>query len=320
MPNIEFYPTVPTSEDETADTIRQMRDSGSFVPLRHLDEIMGILSNKRIETILQGMGYPAPINIAQFHNEEDGSPYSAWRIDYRERSFVLKKAKGQELQSYRQWFSEAVCYAPRLCAADDEYLVMEYVSGCDLMHCTRDKLILALNSLIAMQDGHWTAPSRNIPISRLNRREFLDHPRLKAAYDAYLQAFASMPSTLCHDDLLPFNVLVTPERAVFIDWEAAGILPYPTSLARLIAHAEEKEGAFFYMKNADRAFAADYYYEHLAAPKGITRPEFDRALSLCLFYEYCEWVYVGNKYGETDNERFRKYYSMALDQAAELGY
>lgn len=41
---------------------------------------------------------------------------------------------------------------------------------------------------------------------------------------------------LCHDDLLPFNVLVSEDRAVLIDWEFAGILPSPASFARLIAH------------------------------------------------------------------------------------
>ena len=139
---------------------------------------------------------------------------------------------------------------------------------------------------------------------------------MERVYDAYLEAYVSMPGSLCHDDLLPFNVLVNDDRAVLIDWEYAGILPYATSLARLIAHCEEDENAFFFMKNVDKAFAIDYYFEHLAFPMGISREVFDRHLQLCLFYDYCEWVYVGNRYGNTDSQRFRDYLLKAKAFAA----
>ena len=75
-----------------------------------------------------------------------------------------------------------------------------------------------------------------------------------------------------------------------IDWEYAGILPYPTSLARLIAHGEEDESAFFFMTQKDKDYAIDYYYEHLLKEKGIGYNAYRKTLDYFLLYEYCEWI------------------------------
>lgn len=249
-------------------------------------------------------------------------------MDFRNETCVLKKAKGNEAVIYRSFLSQCD-YAPKLCACAQidgaEYLLMEYIPGHDLKKANREDLVLALEALIAMQSKHWmhADPTNSYEKgldSRNNRRGFLLEPHLEQAYDAYLAEFATMPRTLCHDDLLPFNVIISRNRAVLIDWEVAGILPYSTSLARLIAHGEEDETAFFYLNQEDRAFAIDYYYDNLVQKKGISRQTFDRSLALCLFYEYCEWVYVGNKYDDRENKRFRAYWRKAIQQAKTLGF
>lgn len=300
--------------------IRSMRDNGSFVPLRHLDEVLDTIQRKKIDDILRQMGLPIPNQVKQFRNHEDGEAYRVWKVDYPNGSYVLKKMKGRESELYQSWLAEPVKYAPSVFGMEEDYVLMEYIPGHDLMHCDREDLTLVLDSLIEMQESHWTCASDEIPESRINRGNYLCDASLEAAYDAYLKAFCRMPRTLCHDDLLPFNVMVNGDRAVFIDWEAAGFLPYPTSLARLIAHGEEVENAFFYMKNQDKSYAIEYFYEHFVIKMGIDRRDFDRDLQLCLFYEYCEWIFVGNKYGNTDNERFRKYSSLARDLAEKLGF
>lgn len=86
---------------------------------------------------------------------------------------------------------------------------------------------------------------------RQKRGKYLNDTELEQAYERFLRIYQEIPRTLCHDDLLPFNVICTKECAVLIDWEYAGILPYPTSLARLIAHGEEDESAFFFMTQKD---------------------------------------------------------------------
>lgn len=282
---------------------------------------------EHIQKILSLMNYPAPLSIHRFHSDEDGSPYGVWRIDYPDSTLVLKEAKAWELEIYRAFFREKTSCAPQLIASaaydGQDYLLLEYIPGEDLRKCSREKLIHALDSLIAMQSAHWQdnrmenvgrGYEKSLP-GRQNRREYLKDSALEAAYDAFLRAYASVPRTLCHDDLLPFNVLDTGSRAVFIDWEVGGILPYPVSLARLIAHGEEDPDAFFYMTDADRSFALDYYFDRLIRHKGILRPEYDKTMALFLFYEFCEWVYLGNKYDDAGRVRFQVYLTKAKEVA-----
>ena len=255
-------------EGETCDVMYADRDcilslltSGKFVPFVWLDALLDIGS---VHDILGRMGYPQPESVTRFHNAEDGEAYNVWRVDYPERTLVLKAAKGEEAEIYRKWFTEPVGYAPRLYEAQDGYLLMEYVPGNDLRRACREDLRLAVKSLIAMGQVHW-GEHAEIPPSRRNRREYLCDPRL--------------------------------ERA---------------SLARLSAHGEADENAFFYLKDTDRSVVINHFYYDFVGRKGISRDDFNLHLALCLLHEYCEWVYVGNKYGDTQSERFQKYREKAL--------
>lgn len=279
-----------------------------------------------IECILRQLGFDSkPYSVISFISAEDGSPYPVWRIDYPDGSFVLKKAKGREIQNYQSYLFEDVSYAPRFYGTTesegDQYLLLEYIQGTDLTRCNRKDLTAVLDSLVAMQSQFWGREmSADALDSRLNRRQYLGNQRLERAYDAFLEDCKQIPSTLCHDDLLPFNVIVSDKRCVFIDWEVGGILPYPTSMARLIAHTEESEDAFFFMTESDRTFAIDYYFEKLVKGRGVAYDTYCRSLDLSLFYEYCEWVYVGNKYQQPNTQRYQKYLDLAIKQAEKLGY
>ena len=151
-----------------------------------------------------------------------------------------------------------------------------------------------------------------------NRGKYLNDAALEQAYAEYLRLYSSVPRTLCHDDLLPFNVLCANGHATIIDWEYAAILPYPTSLARLIAHGEEDESAFFYMTQADKDYAIEYYFEHLLKENGIDYNDYRRTLDYFLLYEYCEWIMLGVKCNETGSERFQKYYAKAKEHIKTL--
>ena len=89
-------------------------------------------------------------------------------------------------------------------------------------------------------------------------------------------------------------------------------MPYPTSLVRLIAHGEEDPAAFFCMTADDKSFAVDYY-EHLIKGKGISYADYRRTLDYFLLYEYCEWIMLGIKYGDTSSESCQKYLAKALE-------
>lgn len=268
--------------------------------------------------------------ITQLQHEEDGELYQVWGIDTDNARYILKEAKENESRIYESILSALYESTPVLyqviTVEHKTYLLMEYVEGENLCKCTRSKLILALDALISLQQKTWESQDyeqckdlfdRSL-LQRENREKYLNDPLLEEAYEKFMAIYKTVPKALCHDDLLPFNVIASDKKAYLIDWEIGGILPYPTSFARLIAHAEDDPNAFFHITQTDKSFAIDYYYDNLLREKGITYSEWLDTLEYFLFYEYCEWVLVGNKYDATDGEYYKKYLPKALEQAAKI--
>lgn len=269
--------------------------------------------------------------IQQLKHPEDDEPYQVWSIHTDRGSYILKEAKEYEAEIYQSILSQldensTPAIYQTIASEENTYLLMEYIQGEDLCKCNRAKLTLALDALISLQRKTWENQTfanvgysfeKSLP-SRQRRGEYLKDSILEEAYGKFLKVYQSVPRALCHDDLLPFNIIASENRAVLIDWEYGGILPYPTSFARLIAHGEETENALFYMTQEDKNFAIDYYYEHLLKDKGISYSDWRNTLEYFLFFEYCEWVFVGNKYGDTDNAFYQKYLPIARQQANKL--
>ena len=244
--------------------------------------------------------------------------------------FILKRAKDHEAEIYRTFLSPAKSYAPRLWASaergGDTFLLLEYVEGENLQRATMRKLAAAVNSLRTMQDEYWGSSPSTVGLSfetsfasLKKRRQYLLSPLLERHFDEFLSLYEALPRTLCHADLLPFNLIVcrNEERAVLLDWEAGGILPYPESLARLIAHGRT-HGELFRMTPRQRACAAEMYYARFASRHGISHREFSRALSYFVFAETCEWVFLGNKHGRGDCPYYEPYFRAALRMARIL--
>lgn len=283
--------------------------------------------------ILKKLGFdPESITVNAFRNEEDGEEYSVWKIVSGTDTFVLKEAKGYELKIYEKILSHADSSFPRLISytedAGKDYLLLEYVKGEPLLVCDRQKLTLALDALISIQKAYWEKSefdgigqsTEKALVQRKRRGEFLCDAELEHFYGIYLELFSSkqIPKTLCHDDLLPFNILVSKNEAAVIDWETAGMLPYPTSLSRFLAHTEDRKSVFFYMSADDYEFAIRYYYENLVKEHGISYGEYRSVLDYFIFYEYTEWIMLGNRYEDADTERFERYYKLAKDFVRKL--
>ena len=285
---------------------------------------------KELCGILDRLGYPGirAEQISPFLCDEDGSEYAVWLVDTDARKCVLKRAKGNELAIYRAFFSERKPYVPAFLGAceqnGDAYFLTEYCPGGDLCRCDREKLVKALDALILMQDEFWqredlygAANAYEAALKSIEHRgRFLGSPLLDAAFQAFREQYAKTPRTLCHDDLLPINLLVG-DRAVLIDWEYGGMLPYPASFARLIAHGRERDDAYFYLTRADRDFAIEYYYENLVKKHGICYAEYRRTLMCFLFFEYCEWVMLGNEYDSRGDARYGESLTLA-EEAAKM--
>lgn len=267
---------------------------------------------------------------SRLRHEDDGEFYDVWQITSGQEHFILKQTKDMEWDVYNTFFRKRPSYAPELLGStvvkEDHYLLLEYISGGNLQRCTRPELTAALESMIEMQAAYWentalagAGYTYSLSLTdREKRGEYLNHPLLQRVYQKFLSFYATAPRTLCHDDCLPFNVLMHGGRAVFIDWEYGGILPYPVMLARLIAHGGSDPADLFYLLPEDREFAISYYYQNLIQKKGIPPQVYRQTLDYFLFYEYCEWVFVGNRYGATDSAYYQKYLPIALDMAERL--
>ena len=265
------------------------------------------------------------LDTAAFRSEEDDNEYQVWKLTANCASLVLKKTNRREQETYLGFFSDGGP-APKVHGYYEDWVLMEYISGHTLSRCCRDDLILALDALIDSQRKYWNRNDLThigfgfdqcYP-NRVKRLVYMED--LKDCYHAYLEAFQTVPRTLCNDDLLPFNIVIRGDRAVFLDWEFGGILPYPCALARMIAYGEEDENALFYMKREDQIFAVEYYYEHLIRDMGISYDEYIRSMKLFFFKEYSEWIYCAGLSGDRSGEYYQKYAPLARKLAAELGY
>lgn len=283
-----------------------------------------------ISAILTALNFPPQISATVFKSPEDSSEYSAWKIDTPTAAYALKKSSQEEIAVYQTFLTSTKYGAPHLHKTlehnGDHYILIDYIDGTDLCHCNRPALTAVLDSLIYIQDKYWErrdliSVGHGYEDSLRGRRErgnHLGNPALEHAYAEFFRLYSLTPCTFCHDDLLPFNVLISSEKAVLIDWEYAGILPYPISLARLIAHGEEDPASLFHMTADDKSFAVDYYFEHLIKSKGISYADYRRTLDYFLLYEYCEWIMLGIKYGDTSSERYQKYLAKALEHIKTL--
>lgn len=268
--------------------------------------------------------------ITPYLSVEDGSEYAVWLISDGDAKYVLKRAKAREIEVYSGFFRNGILGAPHFYESvifeGDDYFLMECVDGKDLCRADRKSITKALDALISLQEAFWNNTScadcghsfEKSLKGRIDRGNYLDDPILEGYYSRFLETYKRVPRTLCHDDLLPFNVLVGDDKACLIDWEYGGILPYPVSIARLIAHGEENEEALFYMSNEDKSFAIDYYFDHLIKEKGIDYKEYRQTVDLFLLYEYCEWIMLGNKYEDGNRQMLEKYKKIACEHIKKM--
>ena len=270
------------------------------------------------------------ISLSPFLSLEDGAPYAVWAVATDRNQYVLKRAGTREAGVYPHYLAAVGEAVPKLLDCftfeGNNYLLLEYVAGTPLSRMDKESLTKALNALIRIQSVYWgktevagcgTSFAESL-LSRKKRSEYLGDATIEAGYVAFLSAYETLPRTLTHDDLLPFNILIDEGRAVLLDWEHAGILPYPTSLARLLAHGSTDADAFFYLTEEDKAYAIAYYYNQLVARHGISYADYRRAMDLSLLYEYCEWIMLYHRYPDADPVRYEVYRKKALEHLAKM--
>ncbi len=236
---------------------------------------------------------------------EGGGYYDVWRLEDAGRAWILKRVTAEAAAFYRAAGPPAALAS---CRGETgyygkTYLLLDCFPGRELTGGTRAELTCALDALVSLQSEYWeraAIPGEAFDTLRkraARRRACLHDGTLERAFDVFLSLYDSLPRTLVHEDLLPFNVLTDGTRAVLIDWECGGCGPYPLPLARLLAHTSPDPAADFPMSEEDREYAAARYYDTLLRGRGIPWEEYRRALTAFFFFEHTEWIYVHEKYG-----------------------
>ena len=258
--------------------------------------------------------------------ETKGFYKNIYKIVCKDKTYVLKKAKEDELSCYSSLNNSSV-HLPYFYGSyhfyGKDYFLIKYVDGHNAMKMSRNDLIRILDAIIDIQDLYWNSSlsfgttKEKMLQSRMNRLNYLPD-ELKKPYEKYIECFKNIPVTFSHEDLLPFNVLLSDKQVHFIDLEVGGILPYPTMLARLIAHTSSKKDAMFYCAKEDYDFAIEYYYENCAKKHGINKEEYIKTMNLFIFNELIEWIYVYKKYGYKPNDFYNNYYQRAIENLKEI--
>ena len=256
-------------------------------------------------------------NIIRIKSVEDNAEYNVWKIETLNKNLLLKETKSNEYEIYKEFLSVLDLAVPKIYSQmnykDKHYILTEFIEGTDLCKSNRTNLIKVLDSLIYITNVYWNNNIKdNIGYtykksleSRIDRGKYLPAD-IKIYYDKFIECYNSTTKTFCHDDLLPFNVIVN-DSAYLIDWEHAGILPYPTPLVRLIAHGKDDPKYIFYMTDEDKNFAIEYFYKHCIKYHNVNYDEYIKTINLFLVYEYSEWIMLGNKYENTNTERYNYY-------------
>jgi hypothetical protein len=256
----------------------------------------------------------------QLKREEDDSFYDVWKVISNDKEYILKRTDELEILNYENYLSKLNRGVPKLYKKinynNKWYILIDYFKGDNLCKATKENLKKVLDELIRIQDIYWNSPidkqyNQSLE-SRINRGKYLKNELINSEYQKFLSFYKQTPLTLCHDDLLPFNVLCNDDNACLIDWGHAGILPYPTPIVRLIAHGKDDEEYLFYMKEEDKEFVINYYYDNFIKNKNIDYDTYINIINYFLLYEYCVWIMLGEKHNNLDSDMYKEYCNKAL--------
>ncbi|MDD3842702.1 MAG: aminoglycoside phosphotransferase family protein [Candidatus Izemoplasmatales bacterium] len=99
---------------------------------------------------------------------------------------------------------------------------------------------------------------RTVRYYRKKSESLQNYPLLYAAASIAIQRVNSAPITLCHEDLLPINILCDENQAVIIDFEEAYFLAYFLDPARFVTHYDYNN-THYISKSSQAIFLSTYY-------------------------------------------------------------
>ena len=278
------------------------------------------MKNLTIKKIIQKIKKINIQDIIQLKNEEGNGYYNVWKVVTFESNYILKQTTEKELNNYLKL---KISLIPNFYGYtkyyNKVYILLEYIEGTDLRNGSLDKNIIGLDTIIEVQKAYLNkeielSDTFENELNRINKRfDYLLDESLKNKYNEFIKVYKTSIKTVCHNDLLPFNMIIFNDKAYLIDLENMGYLPYLSMFSRFIAHYKEEKGYLFYLEEDIKQELIRYYYNNFVKLLNIGYEDFLYDLELFLFFEYTEWIYVYNKFNLKKDERYYYYLSKATE-------
>ena len=276
------------------------------------------MENLTIKKIIQKIKKINIQDIIKLKNEEGNGYYNVWKVVTLDSNYILKQTTEKELNNYNNLKSSCI---PNFYGYtkyyNKIYILLEYIDGSDLRNGSLYKNIIGLDTIIEVQKAYLNkeielSDTFEGELNRINKRlDYLLDERLQNKYNEFIKVYKTSIKTVCHNDLLPFNMIISNNKAYLIDLENVGYLPYLTMFSRFIAHYKEEEGYLFYLEENIKQCLIKYYYDNFVSLLNISYEDFLYDLELFLFFEYTEWIYVYNKFNLKKDEKYYYYLSKA---------
>lgn len=260
------------------------------------------------------------LDIKQIKNEDGDDFYNVWMIVSDNNSYILKRSTENEISNYNVLLNIPIPkYYGNLKYYNKLYILIEYLDGDNLMNGNLYKCTKAIDTIIEINKKYLNnevelSDTFDKELIRINKRlEYLNDELLERKYLEFIDVYKKTIKTVCHNDLLPFNMIIVNNIAYLIDLENIGYLPYLLMFARFIAHYKDIKGYLFYLEDSVKEYLIKYYYDNFVSLLNKSYEEYLYELDLFLFFEYTEWVYVYNRYNIKKDERFNYYLSKCYE-------
>lgn len=203
------------------------------------------------------------LEVSPFFNERLDKDYQVYRLATREGKFVVLKKANKEECDANQLLSELnrVEISPEFIkitidSNENYWLITEFFSGEDLSILKKKGATQLGEELAKLANYFFEANDKLITFSPNKKNQIeskyqlleklTNNLDLYKTYEEYIIRFKEIPNTICHDDLLPINVLFDEKnnRIKILDWEHVRLSSYICDVARFSAFYSDDEVSF----------------------------------------------------------------------------
>lgn len=286
----------------------------------HILHILSQITSEKIENVYQ-------VCERYGFEEDEVRCYDVYEIECTHGKKVLKQTEAREVFNYETYLSKENYPVPKYYGKYIEnniaWILVEHIPGNDLRNMTDDLAIAGADCLAQIQNGYWQQDENAFMHNKtddrfevhwkriLKRASFVaENPKLRKAYQLFLNRQLICPRTLSNGDFLQYNAIQDDGAVKIIDWGFGGIMPYSLDIARFIAHATETGCTFpFYMSDKQKEIFIKRMYENLNNKPAYEQYILD--IKLAVLNEYIEFV-------EAEEDENNWYYNHALQLSDEI--